>query len=157
VARAKEPSARAKGTPPVEQLRSTLRDAGLRVTAPRVSVFRALYEAKGPISHPELADQLAVEGWDRATIYRNLIDLTEVGLVRRTDLGDHVWRFELMRGETEDHDKTMHAHFVCDSCGDVQCLPGEAIKVVPVRGMPKSMRKAEGMEIQLRGRCDNCD
>lgn len=147
---------KAKASPPVEELRATLRGADLRVTAPRVSVLRALSEATGPISHPELAEQLAHEGWDRATIYRNLIDLTEVGLVRRNDLGDHVWRFELVGDGQAEHEKAAHPHFVCDSCGDVQCLPDEAVRVLATRGAPKALKRQRAVEIQVRGRCDRC-
>ena len=51
------------------------------------------------IVHPDEARALPSAGrrsqaWDPATIYRNLTDLSEAGLARRTDVGDHVWRFE---------------------------------------------------------------
>ena len=37
------------------------------------------------------------KGIDKATAFRNLNDMTDAGLLRRTELGDHVWRFELRR------------------------------------------------------------
>jgi Fe2+ or Zn2+ uptake regulation protein len=80
-----------------EEIRERVRAAGLRVTAPRVAVIQQLQTAQAPITHAELATALASQGWDRATIYRNLTDLTEAKLLQRTDVGDHVWRFELYR------------------------------------------------------------
>src|SRR4051812_24845920 len=77
---------------------STLRGAGLRRTGPRVAVLERLEAATAPLSHGEVAAMLTPAGFDRATVYRNLIDLVKKGLVRRADLGDHVWRFELVRG-----------------------------------------------------------
>jgi Fur family transcriptional regulator, ferric uptake regulator len=136
------------------ELRARIRAAGLRVTAPRVSVLRSLLDASAPQSHSELAERLASEGWDRATIYRNLTDLTEAGLARRTDLGDHVWRFEV-QAEGQAHGAESHPHFLCNECGDVVCLPDESVKLSPARGAPRALRK-KGVEIQIRGRCDRC-
>ena len=79
------------------QLQQKLRGAGLRSTALRVAVLRRLERATTPLSHADLVDALADQGLDRVTLYRNLNDLAEAGLVARTDLGDHTWRFELRR------------------------------------------------------------
>jgi Fur family ferric uptake transcriptional regulator len=138
----------------IDDLRALVRGKGLRATAPRLAVLRSLFASKTPISHGDLAEQLAPEGWDRATIYRNLIDLTEAGLVRRTDIGDHVWRFEL-RGEESNHEGAEHPHFMCNTCGEVTCLPDEIVEVKATRGIPRSLRKRD-VEIQIRGRCDRC-
>ncbi|MGE0321981.1 MAG: Fur family transcriptional regulator [Polyangiaceae bacterium] len=136
------------------ELREALRTAGLRATIPRVRVLSALGAATTPLSHGDIADGLAEEGFDRATVYRNLIDLTDAGLVRRSDLGDHVWRFELASGDHHEHDDS-HAHFVCASCGAVECLPVESVTLSPTRGAPKAL-KGSDLEIQVRGLCDSC-
>ncbi len=136
------------------ELREALRAAGLRATIPRVRVLSALGSATTPLSHGEIADGLAEEGFDRATVYRNLIDLTDAGLVRRSDHGDHVWRFELASGDNHEHDES-HAHFVCASCGAVECLPTESVTLSPGRGAPRAL-KGSDLEIQVRGLCDSC-
>ncbi len=140
--------------PSLDDLRAQIRESGLRATAPRIAVLRGLLAAKSPLSHAELVEKLAAEGWDRATIYRNLTDLTEVGLARRTDLGDHVWRFEA-KTETAEHSKSTHPHFLCDDCGNVMCLPDQSVQIVAARGAPRALR-GKGLEIQVRGRCDRC-
>jgi Fur family ferric uptake transcriptional regulator len=143
-------------TPPasLDELRKRIRSAGLRATAPRLAVLRGLLHANTPRSHADLVEQLGPEGWDRATIYRNLTDLTEAAIVRRTDLGDHVWRFELRR-EDREHSGAEHPHFLCNECGDVVCLPGDAVEIKPARGIPHALR-SKAVEIQVRGRCDRC-
>ncbi len=130
-----------------------IRGAGLRSTAPRVAVLRELEAARSPLSHAELVEALGHEGYDRVTIYRNLTDLTDAGLVLRADLGDHVWRFELKR-EGGQH-AGMHPHFTCTDCGKVSCLPDESVKLASARGAPRSVA-ARKVEIQLRGLCDHC-
>jgi Fur family ferric uptake transcriptional regulator len=136
----------------LDQLRKSIRGVGLRSTAPRIAVLKRLYAATQPVSHGELVDTLSGEGMDRTTVYRNLVDLTDAGLVRRTDLGDHVWRFELKRGEGE---TVRHPHFTCTDCGVVTCLPDVKLQVKPAKGVPRALSK-QRVEIQLRGKCDDC-
>jgi Fur family ferric uptake transcriptional regulator len=137
-----------------EEVRERIRAAGLRSTAPRIAVYRKLFDSTAPVSHPELVDQLAPEGFDRATIYRNLTDLVEVGLVTRRDLGDHVWRFELRRDEG--HILSEHPHFTCVSCGQVSCLPGVRVELKLTPEAPPSSALVEFDEVQLKGRCATC-
>jgi Fur family ferric uptake transcriptional regulator len=143
-----------KRDPALLELRTMLREAGLRSTEPRVAVLRWLSRSSSPVSHPELFESLAHEGFDRVTLYRNLVDLADAGLVRRTDHGDHVWRYELKTSE-DGHEKT-HAHFVCTDCGEVACLPDVAIKIVSSgTETPRSVR-SRNVAIQLSGRCNQC-
>jgi Fur family ferric uptake transcriptional regulator len=138
---------------PVE-IRTTIRQSGLRSTAPRVAVLQHMQTATTPLSHAELFDALEDKGFDQATIYRNLIDLTEAGLLLRTDVGDHVWRFELRREGQPGH-QIEHPHFMCTDCGEVACLPGLSVRISPTPGIPRAV-SAKGVEVQLKGRCDRC-
>ena len=137
--------------PKAEDLRSRLRQSGLRPTPARVAVLSFLDSAPGPVSHPEIVKALGNEGIDRVTLYRNLTDLTEVGLVRRADLGDHVWRFESARGK---RGHAEHPHFTCVECGERLCLPEASVRVTQGKGVPRFATHA--LEIQLRGVCDRC-
>jgi len=136
------------------EIRAKIRASGLRSTAPRVAVLQYLQTATTPVSHAELFEVLADQGFDRATIYRNLVDLTEIGLLSRTDVGDHVWRFELKRENQRGH-QTEHPHFMCTDCGEVECLPGVNIRISPTPGTPKSLTTKQ-VGVQLQGLCDRC-
>jgi Fur family ferric uptake transcriptional regulator len=133
-----------------------LRDAGLRKTVPRMAVLDVLERAKSPLSHADVASRLEDETLDRATVYRNLMALTEAGLVRRTDLGDHVWRFELIRAYTAAHEMA-HPHFVCTDCGTVSCLPGVTVRIDGGGASSVARVARKGFEVQLRGVCGDCD
>jgi Fur family ferric uptake transcriptional regulator len=135
-----------------EQLRDRLREKGLKCTGPRLAVLALVTSAESPLTHAEVVERLNDHGFDRATVYRNLIDLTEVGLLERTDLGDHVWRFELAKSGQH---RNQHPHFVCSTCGDVVCLPPDAVTVTARRGSPRAVRQGQ-VEVQLRGMCDRC-
>jgi Fur family transcriptional regulator, ferric uptake regulator len=126
----------------------------LRATQPRTAVLRQLAQARAPLTHGEVAEQLALDGVDRATVYRNLMDLTDAGLTRRTDLGDHVWRFELVSDDPA-HSEGEHPHFICGECGSVECLPDAVVSVKAARGAPRALR-GKGLAVQVRGLCDEC-
>jgi Fur family ferric uptake transcriptional regulator len=135
----------------LETLRTAVRNAGLRATPSRIAVLRLLRAAGSPVSHSEVVAELASQAWDPATIYRNLTDLSDVGLARRTDVGDHVWRYEAITGG---HQASAHPHFVCTECGSVECLP-ELEYVVTRARTPRAVR-LKRVEVQLRGPCDAC-
>jgi Fe2+ or Zn2+ uptake regulation protein len=105
--------------PQVERL---LRDAELRVTAPRKAVLSAVYD------HPH-ADTETLLGATRSrlgsvshqAVYDVLRVLTDAGLVRRFQPAGSVARYEARVGDN-------HHHLVCRSCGavsDVDCAVGE--------------------------------
>jgi Fur family ferric uptake transcriptional regulator len=137
----------------LEDLRTMLRAVGLRATPSRLAVLELLLanETAQPLSHAEVVAELAPGPWDPVTVYRNLIDLVEAGLVRRTDVGDHVWRFEHVGNK---HDGTKHPHFVCTECGTVECLPVMQF-VVPRAKTPRALKQRE-IEVHVRGLCDAC-
>lgn len=136
-----------------EALREQMRAAGLRATKSRVAVLRVLQAEGVPRTHGEVTEALKGEAWDRATLYRNLTDLTDAGILRRLDLGDRVWRYEMARGGHTVDSRT-HPHFLCTSCGDIQCLPGAEMSVGG--DAPHSLRTG-AVAIQVRGLCDTCE
>ncbi|MGI9474789.1 MAG: Fur family transcriptional regulator [Rubripirellula sp.] len=110
-----------------------------------------LREATNPLTHADVAVRLAENGIDKATAFRNLNDMTDAGLLRRTELGDHVYRFEEIRAG--EHVDDSHPHFLCVVCGGVSCLDNVKLTAGSQR---VSEEVGEITEILLRGRCKNC-
>ncbi len=135
----------------IDNIRSQIRKTGARATPARIAVLQLLQSASSPVTHADLSDRLVPLGFDKATVFRNLSDLTEAGLVSRTELGDHVWRFESVFPEHPQ--KSRHPHFVCTECGRVECL--ETMEFTAL-----SKRKVRGIgrisEILLKGECSTC-
>jgi Fur family ferric uptake transcriptional regulator len=100
-----------------------------------------------------MLERLASFHWDPATVFRNLNDLYERGLVARIDAGDHVWRFELHdRGEQS---PGVHPHFLCIDCGTVSCLHDISVADTARRWkLPAGIRAIE--EVLLKGHCGIC-
>lgn len=133
--------------PGLDKLRGEVRQVGLRATGARVAVLRCLHRMSDATSHADLATQLAPEGWDRATVYRNLIDLTEAGLLARVDHGDHTWRYTLRKNAQKKYGQIF---FVCDVSGETIALPPGCVSISPSRGAPKALRDKEYV-IYVRG------
>ena len=134
------------------EVRELIRQSGLRSTTARIAVLQRLQGAKTPLTHADIAVDLVPQGFDKATVYRNLTDLTEAGLVNRYELGDHVWRFELKKSTHHDPD---HPHFLCLDCGEITCLSDVEVQITPTPGSKKSTI-SELTEVLLKGHCERC-
>lgn len=133
------------------ELREELRGAGLRATGARLSILAALRRIGAPVSHGEMEAELRGSPWNRTTIYRNLLDLARVGLARRFDVGDHVWRFEARVDQLTGE----HPHFVCNACGEIECLDGVELALGRSDRAPRAVVE-QAVEIQVQGVCDRC-
>jgi Fur family ferric uptake transcriptional regulator len=105
------------------QAERLLRDAALRVTAPRKAVLSAVHDHPHADTDTLLAATRAQLGSvSHQAVYDVLRALTDAGLVRRIQPAGSVARYEARVGDN-------HHHLVCRSCGavaDVDCVIGEA-------------------------------
>ncbi len=131
-----------------ELIRRQLDSAGLKFTPQRYSVIAFLMENA---SHPTAFE--IFEGVNRldpqsskATVYRNLRELVEGGLVREVAVEGRSARFDL-KG-------TPHHHFICDKCGTVENLDWfDVPKPSPATVGSRAVRE---YEMILRGLCAAC-
>ncbi|WP_040769884.1 Fur family transcriptional regulator [Novipirellula maiorica] len=135
----------------LDLVKQAIRDAGLRATPARIATLQLLRASTSPLTHAVVAEHLSATGVDKATAFRNLNDMVDAGLLRRTEVGDHVWRFEAIRGEAG-HDAA-HPHFLCVDCGTVSCLDDVKLTAGSQR---ESEKVGEVTEILLRGHCNEC-
>ena len=138
-------------TSEIESLRDRIRAGGLRSTSARLAVLQVLMAAESPMSHAEVAQQLAARGFDKATVFRNLVDLVDADLLSRTELGDHVWRFEVR--DPAHSVGGGHPHFVCTDCGGVTCLSELDFDD---RSQSAASKIGTVTEILLKGVCNDC-
>ncbi|MFL6115036.1 MAG: Fur family transcriptional regulator [Catenulispora sp.] len=131
---------------PAEELRS----AGLRVTAARVALLRAVREG----DHLD-ADAAAAGVRERVghvslqAVYEALHALTAAGLIRRIEPAGSPARYEGRVGDN-------HHHLVCRGCGavvDVDCAVGEAPCLEPSDGHGFTLDEAE---VVYWGICPAC-
>ncbi len=136
---------------PLEILRAAIRDVGLRSTHARIAVLEHFHRHRAPQTHATVAESLVPLGFNSTTVYRNLLELTEVGLLSRIELGDHVWRFELSSSPNQ----SSHPHFLCLDCGAVACLDGVDANI-RLPQFTKGSAIGEVTEVLLKGHCNQC-
>jgi Fur family ferric uptake transcriptional regulator len=134
-----------------DALAAELRRRNLRVTAPRLAVYRAVADLDG---HPDV-DAIAGHTRERLgsvsvqAVYDSLHALTQVGLLRRIEWAGSPARFETRVGDN-------HHHTVCRSCGvaeDVDCVSGEAPCLEPSDAAGFAIDEAEVIFWGLCARC----
>jgi len=127
-----------------------LREAGLRVTRPRLSVLRAVHGAPHADTDSLIAAVRADLGdVSHQAVYDVLRALTGAGLVRRIQPAGSVARYESRVGDN-------HHHVVCRSCGaiaDVDCATGHAPCLTASDDHGFSIDEAE---VIYWGRCADC-
>jgi Fe2+ or Zn2+ uptake regulation protein len=131
-----------------EAIKQSLEGSGLRCTPQRYGVMAFLMEHPG---HPTAAEIFeAVNRLDprssRATIYNNLRDLVEAGLVREVAVEGRAARFDA-RG-------IRHHHFICDRCGNVEDM--EWFDVPRPASGSLGKRILRECELIVRGLCTRC-
>ena len=131
-----------------EAIKRSLAGSGLRSTPQRHAVMAFLMKQAG---HPTAAEIFeAVNRMDprssRATIYNNLRDLVQAGLVREVAVEGRAARFDA---------KGMpHHHFICDRCGNVEDVNWYDVPRPAVGSLGK--RVLRECELIFRGLCTKC-
>jgi Fur family ferric uptake transcriptional regulator len=130
------------------KLADRLREAGLRVTQPRLLVL-GLLEEGGHLSVDDVARRLGQRGTplQRGSVYHVLRDLLGAELVMEAGAGAGPSRFEVA-GE-------FHHHFVCESCGTLADVPcqAESTPCIDRSDLPGEARLAL---VTFRGVCTAC-
>jgi Fur family ferric uptake transcriptional regulator len=134
-----------------EWAREKIRSAGLRATPARIATLKVLHGSGSPLTHAEVSDKLENLEIDKATVFRNLTDLVARNVIRRSALGDNVWRFEIIKESA--HEPDSHPHFICIDCGSVSCMEDVELKRTSTSKSPLFERITE---IVLRGHCNEC-
>ncbi|MCE5184593.1 MAG: transcriptional repressor [Planctomycetaceae bacterium] len=131
------------------QVSDLLRQAGLRLTAPRERILQSLLEAGAPLTQEQIAERLGASAPNKTTIYRTLMSLAGKGLVHRAYLGERTWHFEPAHHCSQHQ---CHPHFTCTRCRKTRCMT--QVKA-PLLALPKGYR-LERQSIRIEGVCSAC-
>lgn len=131
-----------------KEFEQTLQHHGIRPTAVRILVFRA-------IDHRSEAFSLAdVEDWlpemDRSSIFRTLRLFAQHQILHEIDDGSGVEKYCVCRCEGSQH--LNHLHFACSQCGKTYCLEDHTIPLVT---LPDGFKTHE-VEYIVKGICPKC-
>ncbi len=138
----------------MDEKRSTeiLREHGIRPTANRILVVKALAAADRPMSLSELEYKILTV--DKSGIFRALTLFREQHLVHVIEDGGDGVRYELCMSHGDgDTDEDMHVHFYCEACHRTFCIDNVP---VPHVDLPAGyVRKT--VNYMVKGICPECD
>lgn len=136
---------------PWADVRSRLRERGLRWTPQRRTLLEVLSETHGHVTGAELVERCRAREVSTipSTVYRTLDVLEELGLLRHGHGADGREEFHVLPQQE-------HGHLYCSECG-ASWEMGEEQAAAIVR----AVRRADGFEIDighvtLVGRCAAC-
>lgn len=129
-----------------------LKEAGLKITVPRVRVLHILEQSKDHhLSAEDVYKGLLEMGEDvgLATVYRVLTQFEAAGIVHRHNFEGGYSVFELTK---EDH----HDHLVCLKCGRVEEFFDEIIEQRQQKIAEKAGFKMSAHALNIYGACSKC-
>lgn len=136
----------------LKKFNDCIREKGLRLTTQRVVIAHL---ALSRISH-FTADDLLVwsrekdKGISRATVYRTLLLLTNLGLLESLDFGDGRLCYESAEGRKH------HDHLVCLQCGSITEFHCGEIEELQCEVANKLDFKVEHHSLKIYGICKYC-
>jgi Fur family ferric uptake transcriptional regulator len=130
-----------------------LSEAGYRRGGARRAILELLDEQPCALSAVEIEHALTSRRREvsRASVYRVMDELEEIGLVQRVEIGQGMVRYEPVR-----HGSGHHHHLVCDRCGLLQPFTDEELESTIRRVSERLPLDVSEHEIVLHGACATC-
>jgi Fur family ferric uptake transcriptional regulator len=145
--------------PRVQAALSLLRDRHERVTRARQAVIEVLEGTKEHLAADEIVAraEASAPGVHRATVYRALSTLGDLGLVTHTHVGGSATVYHLAIPTPSDQRiSASHAHLQCTNCQAVIDIPIDALDSLISRVDQEVGFMIEPHHAALLGRCADC-
>ena len=125
-----------------------LREHGLRTTGPRRAVVEAALQQLGRFTANDIVDELRPRGVGRATVFRTLDLLVELGVLERLHTDSH----HAYTVCSEQH----HHHLVCRGCNTVEEIVSPSAERLVRAIAHQAGFQIEGHLIEILGLCQRC-
>lgn len=129
-----------------------LRSYSLKVTPIRVAVLEYLHDTKTPVDVAEIEDYLAhmkIEA-NTSTVYRILLNFTELGLTKRIEFLEGKARYELAS-------LPHHHHIICKKCGLVADIENCDLSYLEKDITTKTSFAVQSHNLEFFGLCEVCN
>lgn len=142
-------------SPAVAEALGLLRDKGERVTAARRAVLQVLDDASGHLCAEDIVTRVdeAEPGVHRATVYRSLQSLAELGIVAHTHVPGSATIYHLRHSAAA---RTGHAHLQCTTCQRFFDIPIEWLGPIGDRVRTQLGFELDAQHAALLGTCAEC-
>lgn len=127
-----------------------LEDRGIKPTANRILVLKAMSGCGGAYSLKDIEDNL--DTVDKSSVFRTLRVFKEYHLIHEVYDGTGAVKYELCRCKRNERHDDQHVHFYCTSCHRTICMGNIP---VPAVELPAGF-EAESINYVISGVCDVC-
>ncbi|HEX6508329.1 MAG TPA: Fur family transcriptional regulator [Chloroflexota bacterium] len=131
-----------------EEWEETLARSGYRRTEPRRVILQAITHHAGPFTAESLADELRSSGVGRATVFRTIDVMTDLGMLHRLHTGGCHGYTVCPPGH--------HHHLTCSACGRVESVEGCGLDEQLARLAGNAGFAIEEHHLELSGLCADC-
>ncbi len=139
-----------------KKLKDILHQYGLKGTTARIIVLDVLVQSQVALSHADILSRIHGEDLDKVTLYRTLSSFVSVGLAHKVANEDRNWLYALLLQNNRRVGIDDHAHFICDQCERIYCLPMDAEDTISVPVMDNGF-VIRSHEYRLHGTCPECN
>ncbi len=132
------------------QIIERLEHKGVKATANRILIYKALQQSSHPLCLTDMENML--DTLDKSSIFRTLTLFAENDVVHSFSDGRGVVHYELCTDENHcnhDHD---HIHFYCERCQQTFCFENMPI---PQISLPDGFLSHE-ISVVVKGMCPHC-
>ena len=136
--------------PAVGAVLDLVRRQGGRITAARRAIVESLFAVDAHATAEELIEHVRTIDPDihLSTIYRNLEELEELGVVSHSHLGHGAATYQLVENS--------HAHFLCAVCGRTIDVPAGLFEEVSSKVCDATGFRIDASHFSVEGVCGDC-
>ncbi len=140
-------------SPELAAMTRVLKTRGIRLTAERRAILRGIHSCGGHFDADALLDHFRRRGdrVSRATVYRTLGTLVEIGVLRKIEMGDRRSLYEPAEGREH------HEHMICVRCGEIIEFIEPEIERLQEEVCRRSGFTPQDHTLQIYGICRDCN
>lgn len=127
-----------------------LKTKNKRVTAAKIDILAYFHQSNKSYSLSELQAKIP-DRYNRSTLFRNLQDLSEDGILEKFINTNGVDTF-LINSEFDKNVQNSHSHFKCTDCLSIENLPLLSHDIITSFGN----KKINSLNLIIEGVCDDC-
>ena len=134
-----------------DEILAALVRRGLRLTTPRIQIVKRVLDKRSHFTAEGLSEELRMGNASigRATVYRTLDLLAELGYVQKLHLGDGCHSYAVCVN-------THHHHLVCQGCGNIVDIQKCDLGTMLRRLSADTGYQITNHHLEIFGRCESC-
>ncbi len=139
----------------IDKMKAVLKEGGSKLTPQRLAILDVIIAEEGKhLTIEEIYDKVREVKPETgvATVYRTILLFEELGIVKKLDLNDGIYRYEI------DHEEEIHGHhhLICSGCGKLEEVRGDLLDSVEQIIERDYKFRIKDHSLKFFGLCSDC-